>query len=222
MIKCVNFSKSYSNEIIINKSSFEIRDNKVSFLMGPNGAGKTTLIKCMMEMEKHDGEFMFNGKKISEVRDKCLVIWDDCPFYTNLNGIKNLMIFGENKKNKKQILEIANRYLDYGLLKNKVKTYSYGQRKKLALALVEILEPKYLIMDEISNGLDYEMIRGLQKNIKKWSENMTILLTGHQFSFYNEIIDDLFVFKNRQIYLLKKNCGEMGVNLEDIYDEEIL
>ncbi|MEB2282495.1 ATP-binding cassette domain-containing protein [Lysinibacillus xylanilyticus] len=222
MIKCVDFSKNYSNEIIIKKSNFEIRNNKISFLMGPNGSGKTTLIKSMMEMEKHNGEFFFGDKKISQIRNECLVIWDDCPFYTNISGIKNLIIFGESRKSPKKIEEIANKYLDYGKLRNKVKTYSYGQKKKLALALVEILEPKYLIMDEISNGLDYEMIRILQKDIKSWSEEMTILLTGHQFSFYNEVVDDLFVFKNKQIILLKENFRESGVDLESIYDEEIL
>lgn len=222
MIKCVGFSKNYSNEIIIKNSSFEIRNNKISFLMGPNGSGKTTFIKCMMEMEKYNGEFFFGDKKIRQVRNECLVLWDDCPFYTNINGIKNLIIFGENKKSQKQIEEIANKYLDYGKLRNKVKTYSYGQKKKLALALVEILEPKYLIMDEISNGLDYEIIRKLQEDIKIWSNEMTILLTGHQFSFYNEIVDDLFVFKDNQILLLKESFRESGVDLESIYDEEIL
>ncbi|MDT8719645.1 ATP-binding cassette domain-containing protein [Clostridium sp. 19966] len=222
MIKCVDLSKSYSStSIIIDKSNFEIRDNKISFLMGPNGSGKTTFIKCMMEMEKHNGKFIFDDKSINEIRDKCLVIWDDCPFYTNISGINNLIIWGEGKQTQKRIEQIANNYLDYGLLKRKVKTYSYGQKKKLALALVEILEPRYLIMDEISNGLDYEMIRSLKKTIKSWASNMTIILTGHQFSFYNEMIDDLFVFKDRKILLLKKDFCDSGAKLEDIYDEEI-
>ena len=222
MIECIDFSKDYSNKCIIDKSSFQIRDNKISFLMGPNGSGKTTLIKCMMEMEKHNGEFIFDGKKIDDIRDKCVVIWDDCPFYTNISGMKNLIIFGENKKSKIQLKEIANKYLDYGLLKRKVKTYSYGQKKKLALVLVEILEPKYLIMDEISNGLDYAMIKTLKNTIRNWSKDMTILLTGHQFSFYNDIINDLFVFKDRKISLMKEDFCYINDNLEDIYDEEIL
>ena len=135
MIECMNFSKQYGKESIISDSSFTLRHNKISFLMGPNGSGKTTLIKNMMEMEKHTGEFLFNGKKIDEVRDKCLVLWDDCPFYTNLNGIKNLMIFGEGKKSTNQVKDIAIKYLDHGVLRNKVKTYSYGQREKTRFGL---------------------------------------------------------------------------------------
>lgn len=221
MIQGINYSKSYKNSIVVKESSFDIKTNKISFLMGPNGAGKTTTIKCLMEMEKHSGEFLFDGKKLSDVRDQCLVIWDDCPFYTNISGLQNLIIFSEIKKSKEEIKEISLKYLDHNILKNKVKTYSYGQKKKLALILVEILEPKYLIMDEISNGLDYEMIRRLQKSIKTWANNMTIVLTGHQFSFYNDIIDDLFVFKDKEIVLLKEDFSNSGTMLEEIYDEEI-
>ncbi|MEG6572990.1 MAG: ABC transporter ATP-binding protein [Caldibacillus debilis] len=220
MIQVKNFSKSYSNQIIIKESNFEIKSQRISFLMGPNGAGKTTTIKCLMGMENHLGEILFDGKKIDQVRDRCLVIWDDCPFYTNLSGFQNLLIFGEGKKSKNEIKEIASKYLDYHTIKNKVKTYSYGQKKKLALVLVEILEPKYLIMDEISNGLDFDMIRNLQKSIKSWSNSMTIILTGHQFSFYNEIIDDVFVIRDKEIVLLQENFSNSGIMLEDIYDEE--
>ncbi|MCM3217790.1 ATP-binding cassette domain-containing protein [Niallia taxi] len=221
MIVSNKFSKSYKNQSVIKESNFVIKGNKISFLMGANGSGKTTTIKCLMDMEKHFGYFLFNGKKINQVKDQCLVIWDDCPFYTNISGFANLCIFGENKKSNTQIKEIASKYLDYNILKSKVKTYSYGQKKKLALILVEILEPKYLIMDEISNGLDYDMVRDLQKSLKCWSSTMTILLTGHQFSFYNDIIDDLFVFKDKEIVLLKEDFSRSGVLLEDIYDEEI-
>jgi len=220
MIQVKNFSKSYSNQIIIKESNFEIKSQRISFLMGPNGAGKTTTIKCLMGMENYLGEIFFDGKKIDQVRDRCLVIWDDCPFYTNLSGFQNLLIFGEGKKSKNEIKEIASKYLDYHTIKNKVKTYSYGQKKKLALVLVEILEPKYLIMDEISNGLDFDMIRNLQKSIKSWSNSMTIILTGHQFSFYNEIIDDVFVIRDKEIVLLQENFSNSGIMLEDIYDEE--
>ena len=220
MIQVKNFSKSYSNQVIIKESNFEIKSQRISFLMGPNGAGKTTTIKCLMGMENHLGEILFDGKKIDQVRDRCLVIWDDCPFYTNLSGFQNLLIFGEGKKSKNEIKEIASKYLDYHTIKNKVKTYSYGQKKKLALVLVEILEPKYLMMDEISNGLDFDMIRNLQKSIKSWSNSMTIILTGHQFSFYNEIIDDVFVIRDKEIVLLQENFSNSGIMLEDIYDEE--
>lgn len=221
MIQCMDLSKSYSKKCVIDKSNFEIESNKISFLMGANGTGKTTFIKCLMEMENYKGKITLDCKNINQVREKCLVIWDDCPFYTNLSGITNLMIFGENKKSKKQIIEIATKRLESALLKNNVKTYSYGQKKKLALALVEILQPKYLFMDEISNGLDFDMMKELKDDIKRWAETMTIFLTGHQFSFYNELVDSLFAFKDKQIVLLEENFSSCGETLEEIYGKRM-
>jgi len=168
--------------------------------MGKNGSGKTTLIKCLMEMESFSGEISFNGKSIDSVRNECLVLWDDCPFYNSLSGLKNLLIFSEDKKTKDEIIKIAMNFLDKDLLNRKVSTYSYGQKKKLALCLVDILEPTYLIMDEISNGLDYETMRFLKKRIIEWKVNKTILVTGHQFEFYNDIIDELLIFKGKSHY----------------------
>lgn len=221
MIECKNIQKYYGKQIIINNSNFNIKTNKISFLMGENGAGKTTLIKCMMSMENFNGSFLFNGEHVDNVRENILVLWDDCPFYTNLTGLENLIIFSENKKNKKQIKEISSNFLSYDILRNKVNTYSYGQKKILGLILVEILKPKYLIMDEISNGLDYEMIKYVQKRIKKWSHHSTILLTGHQFSFYNKIVDDVFMFVDNEIHLSAEDFQNNHLNLEDIYAKKI-
>ena len=76
-------------------------------------------------------------------------------------------------------------------------------------------------MDEISNGLDYDMVKTLKNTIINWSKDMTILLTGHQFDFYNDIINDLFVFKDGKISLLKEDFCDGIDKLEVIYDEEL-
>lgn len=216
MIEIINLSKKYKNKIIIDSSIFRINTNKVSFIMGPNGSGKTTLVKCIMGLESYSGQIIFNNSS-----NNSLVVWDDCPFYNNLSGIKNLILFSEGKIDKKNIINLSLKYLDNDLLNRKVKHYSYGQKKKLALALVEILKPKYLIMDEISNGLDYDTIKILKSRIKQWANNTTILLTGHQFDFYNDIIDEVFILKNNKILSLDNKYTKEGINLEDIYDKEL-
>lgn len=76
-------------------------------------------------------------------------------------------------------------------------------------------------MDEISNGLDYDTIKILKSRIKQWANNTTILLTGHQFDFYNDIIDEVFILKNNKILSLDNKYTKEGINLEDIYDKEL-
>lgn len=60
--------------------------------MAPNGAGKTTLIKCITALEEYAGEIRINNEKNSDMLGKCLAIWDDCPFYSFLSGLNNLII----------------------------------------------------------------------------------------------------------------------------------
>lgn len=212
MITIRNFAKKYQDNQIITHSSLIIPSNKITFLMGENGAGKTSFIKCLTGLEDYSGEISYSNQK------NCLVIWDDTPLYNDLSGLDNLVILGQTSLKKPQILNLAQSYLDNDLLKRKVKTYSYGQRKKLSLALIELLKPDYLIMDEISNGLDFQFTRELKSQLIKLTQTTTILLTGHQFDFYNDIIDTLLVFENKQIVVFEKHFKQEPEKLETIYD----
>lgn len=219
MIECKSFSKAYGKIPVINKSDIQIRDRKISFIMGKNGSGKTTFIKCLMGLESYQGKIIIDGKQIEEVQQDCLVLWDDCPFYTNISGMDNLLVLGEGKKSKREIEKISMNYMSRELLNAKVKTYSYGQKKKLALTLSFLLEPKYLVMDEISNGLDYDTIKMLRKLIRDMSNDITVILTGHQFEFYNELVDDVYLIQDGNLVLYGEDIHEKDIKLEDIYNE---
>ncbi len=219
MVEVKNFEKRYGKKVILKSESICFEGGKISFIMAPNGAGKTTLLKCITALEKYDGEIKICGKKNTDNLRECFVIWDDCPFFNNLSGLKNLLIFSEDKADRNEIIQTAHRYLDDELLKRKVKTYSYGQRKKLALVLAEILNPSVLIMDEISNGLDFESMMELQNRLKELAGiGRTILLTGHQFGFYEKICDDLYMIKD---CMIEKADRTSGRTLEEVYCEEI-
>lgn len=220
MIRFDSISKMYAKKHILSNVSFEIDEKKISFIMGENGAGKTTLIKCMVNLEAYEGKITYNNKLYENVRDKCFVLYDDCPFYSNLSGWNNLFLLSENRIAKAEVVKVAERYLDRQVLSSKVKKYSNGQRKKLGIILLELLNPKYIILDEISNGLDYLSLKELKVRIRQWSLNSTIIMTGHQFDFYNDLIDDLFLFKDGDIK--KESSFSKGVNkLEEIYDEKM-
>ena len=163
MITINKLSKSYGTKRILDDVSFEIESNKITFIMGENGTGKTTLIKCLTEMEDYYGDITFDEKRVDVVRNEIFVLFDDCPFYGNLTGINNLQIFSERRKSKEEVKAIGEKYLSCDTLKSKVETYSNGQRKKLGIALIECLKPKYIILDEISNGLDYVSLKQLKK-----------------------------------------------------------
>ena len=222
MIKTINLSKKYKKNTLYENVNITFESNKISFLLGKNGSGKTSLIKCIFDLEKYEGDILFDDGRASEVGKECFVVWDDAPFYIELTGLQNIEVLTENICSKSEINERAIKYLGMDVLKRKVKSYSYGQKKKLALIIVDILKPKYLVMDEISNGLDYESMCELKKQIKLWSKDMTIILTGHQFGFYNDIVDEVFVIKDKSITPRSKDFQNDKESLEEVYDEELL
>lgn len=217
---CVNgVSKKYGKKTVLNNINMNLPEKKVNFLMGKNGSGKTTFIKCLTDLEKYEGRIELDGEPFSSKKLETLVLWDDCPFYDDMTGLDNLVLFGENNYEKSDIPSVVSEFVDRELLDKKVKTYSYGQKKKLGLALAIILNPSYIIMDEISNGLDYDTLTLLKILIAKWSEEKTIILTGHQFSFYDDIVDNVFVYNQCGKIECYMEIKKSGKTLEDIYNE---
>ncbi len=221
MIQLIQYQKQYKKKVLYEATDLEIPGNSISFLMGKNGCGKTTLLKCLAGLEAYEGEILFDGQPLSAVREKCLVIWDDSPCYANLNGLQNLVMLSEGRKSKDEILAAAERYLEYPVLKRKVRSYSYGQKKKLMLALADLLEPEYLIMDEISNGLDVDMMDELAEHLLEMKAHSTILLTGHQFSFYEKVAEHIFLKRKQKVVYIAPEI-RAARSLEELYHDKTI
>ncbi len=219
-MEVVNLSKSYKNNLIIDNINLKLEERQIVFLMGKNGVGKTTFIKCILGLEKYSGQIKLPFK--NDIRD-IESIYDDAPLYDNLTGFQNIDILVNKKINKEQFEE-WNYFYDEPLFKKKVGKYSYGERKKLSVLICMLNNPKYIFMDEVSNGLDYETMRELKKMLLAYSQNALIFLTGHNFDFYNDIVDTVLIMKDKQITLyetnFKKNMHKG--RLSDVYEDHII
>lgn len=105
-------------------------------------------------------------------------------------------------------------------LKEYVKNYSLGERKKLALIAAILNKPRYLIIDEISNGLDIETLESLQEKLNDLSHHSLILATGHHFEFYENIVNELLVLNVGTITHIS-NYKKGGDKLYEIYKQYI-
>jgi ABC-2 type transport system ATP-binding protein len=179
--------------------------------MGQNGSGKTSLLKCIAGLEAYKGSITLDAS-----RDKLLIIWDDNPFYRNLSGIDNLRILtGSPELKTSEILKSADKIFTLKKLKKKVKSYSYGEKKKLCILLSKLYDFKILIMDEVTNGLDIETMTVLKNFLVEKAKVSTIILTGHYLEFYDTIVDDIFVINN---HIISKYSGNR-TSLMEVYNE---
>ena len=216
MIELIDFQKQYKHNTIYEPTNTVFPGNSISFLMGKNGCGKTTLMKCIGMLENYGGSILFDKQPLPAVRNQCMIIWDDTPCCQNLSGFQNLMLLSEDKCSKKEVRQTGEHYLKHSVLNRKVKTYSYGQRKKLMLALADLLRPKYLLMDEISNGLDADMMDELAAHLNSMKQHCTIILTGHQFGFYEKVAEHVFVKGKTTVTEVPPEECAAG-SLEEIY-----
>ncbi|NLK97653.1 MAG: ABC transporter ATP-binding protein [Epulopiscium sp.] len=220
MIEVNNLSKSYSNTPILKNVSLTLNSNRIHFIMGRNGSGKTTFIKCLLGLEHYEGTITYGGKVLEDVRKGIFAIFDDIPLYNDLNGFQNIRLMLSDKKffDKNYIAELG--LLSDKKLKENIKNYSLGERKKLALIAAILNNPKYLIIDEISNGLDIETLETLREKLNVLRQNSLILATGHHFEFYESIIDELLVLNAGTLtYISDYRKG--GDKLYEIYKQYI-
>lgn len=210
MIKIKNLTKIYNNNIIFEQVNLLLEDNKIYFLLGQNGSGKTTFIKCLLNLEKYQGNINYSPNCPQNI----FAIYDDIPLYENLNGYDNIRLFaGANFYHKQRV--DAFQGLSPSLLSKKVKYYSLGEKKKLLIITALLTNPKYLILDEIANGLDVDSLKWLKKQLNIQKRECLILVTGHYLEFYEKLLDEIIIIHKKSIYKLEQG----GNNLYELYEK---
>ncbi|MEI6222500.1 MAG: ATP-binding cassette domain-containing protein [bacterium] len=220
MIKVEKLSKSYGKKVVLNDVTLEIPNNKITFLIGENGVGKTTLLKTILKLESYTGDVSFDGQSIDAAYGNISAVYDDSPLYSGLSGYRNIQLLTNDEIGREEITAVASRFLSPEELKRKISNFSYGQRKKISIIIALLNNSKYVFMDEVSSGLDYESMKYLKSYLKDLGKHSVVFLTGHQFDFYNDIVDEVFILKNGFISSYSV-AAEQKINLGNIYEETI-
>ncbi|SFF47146.1 ABC-2 type transport system ATP-binding protein [Paenibacillus algorifonticola] len=219
MIEITNLTKRYGKYIVFKDLNISFPTNKFTLITGPNGSGKTTLLKCLLGLEKYTGIIKFSNKSIYDILDEVQVVYDNCPLYANLSGYQNINSLGNNLLNQVEEL-LPKIHIDKKMLDNKVKNMSFGQRKKLGFILALAQKPKYLLLDEMTNGIDYESLLQISDILKNSDQLMTIIAIGHSLEFYSPLVDHLVIIKNNTVVSQEEiKCS--GGGLVDLYKQNI-
>ncbi len=204
-----NVSKQYNQFKVLNKISLTLQSGGVYGLVGPNGAGKTTLIKLLTTLEEPtSGSILLNNEDIvkqpSLVRNSLGYLPQDVHLYPYLTSVEYLTYFGGIKGiNKHQLKHHVNELIHMFNLqpyvKKKLGTYSGGMKQRVALACALLGNPRIIILDEPSVGLDPEERVNLRNLFEVLSQTRILILSTHIISDIELTAQNIIVLQNGQV-----------------------
>ncbi|MFK4307268.1 ABC-2 type transport system ATP-binding protein [Bacillus sp. RC242] len=193
-----DLKKVIGKKTLVEDISFDVKQGEVFGFLGPNGAGKTTTIRMLVGLIKAtEGTISIGGYSIKENFREAMrqigSIVENPELYTYLTGWENLKQFARmlGDISDERIVEIAKMVHLDERIHDKVKTYSLGMKQRLGIAQALLGNPKLLILDEPTNGLDPAGIRELREFIHKLvkEENMSVFISSHLLSEVQLICD---------------------------------
>ncbi len=220
VVRLENVSKMISSKAIIDNLSLEISPGQVFGFLGPNGAGKTTTIRMMVGLISiSQGDIVICGKSIKNQFEAAIAnvgaIVENPEMYKYLTGYQNLQHFarmmpGVTKQRIQEVIALVG--LD-NRIHDKVKTYSLGMRQRLGVAQAILHNPKLLILDEPTNGLDPQGIRELRDYLRHLCrvEGTTVFVSSHLLSEMELMCDRVAIIQNGRLIDVRQLKNEDGV-----------
>lgn len=223
IIQTKNLNKTYKKQDANKDISLSVPKNSIYGLLGPNGAGKSTLLKMLTGMiNPTSGEIIYNEKTWS--RNDLLEIGaliENPPIYENLTARENLkvrtLLYNLPESRIEEVLEIV-QLTNTG--KKKAGKFSMGMKQRLGIAIALLNNPKLLILDEPTNGLDPIGIGDLRELIKSFPQKgITVILSSHILSEVEQIADYIGIIANGQLWYQEK--VQKDIDLEKLFLEVV-
>lgn len=236
MIEVKNVTKKYGSFVAVDNISFTINDGEVVGFLGPNGAGKSTTMNMITGyIEQTDGNIIVDGfdtiKKSKKAKKEIGYMPEGVPLYTDLT-IKEFVTYMaelrkvERKAKKEKVQEVLK---ETGLdqMQNKlIKNLSRGQKQRVSLAGTLVADPKILILDEPTVGLDPKQITEIRSLIKNLGKKHTVILSSHILSEVSQICDRVIIINKGKIVAidtpenLEKKVSDNNVVYVTVEDKE--
>ena len=218
VVELKNVSKTIRGKKIIDDLSFEVMEGEVFGFLGPNGAGKTTTIRMIVGLIGiTEGEITISGKNVAKDFENAIqhvgAIVENPELYKFLTGYQNLqqvsrLIKGISKEKIDEIVELV------GLkdrIHDKVKRYSLGMRQRLGIAQSLLHDPKILILDEPTNGLDPAGIKEMRDYLRGLAQEkgLAIIVSSHLLLEMEMMCDRIAIIQKGKL-----------INVQDVRSKE--
>jgi ABC-type multidrug transport system ATPase subunit len=218
LLEVRNLSKNFGTFEAVKNLSFNVNQGDIYGFLGQNGAGKSTTIRMLLKLiTPTTGEIYFSGKKM-EIGDNTILketgaIIERPDLYKYLSAYDNLQLFAKMSgvkvtrsliMNQLEMVGLADRY------NSKAKTFSQGMKQRLGIAIALVHEPKLIILDEPTNGLDPQGIADMRNLILRLSKEMgkTVIVSSHLLSEI-EVIANRMIIINKGKKIVEGNVAEL-------------
>ena len=200
-----NLAKNYRSVRALNDVSFEVPEGSVFGILGPNGSGKTTLLGIVMDvLRANKGEYFWFGQPggSPQMRRQIGSLLETPNFYSYLSGTDNLKITQaiSGRGNKKDIDEVLKKVNLYDRRWSSFKSFSLGMKQRLAIGAALLGDPKVLVLDEPTNGLDPVGIAEIRKLIVELNQQgHTIIMASHLLDEVEKVCTHAAILKTGQL-----------------------
>ena len=232
MIEVNDLHKSFGKVVAVDGVTFSARDGEITGLLGPNGAGKTTTLRCLYTLMRPDsGQVLVDGVDAAvdpvAVQRRLGVLPDARGLYKRMTARENVAYFGRlhglDEATIRTRSDAAIAALDMAdFADRRSEGYSQGQRVKTAIARALIHNPKNVILDEPTNGLDVMATRAMREFLKRLKrEGRCVLFSSHIMQEVAALCDRIVVIAKGRVVAdespdaLREQTGE--ANLEDAF-----
>ncbi len=208
MIEVKNLSKHYGDQIAVNNISFTANDGEILGFLGPNGAGKSTTMNMLTGyISSTDGQALINGIDILEepmkAKKEIGYLPELPPLYPDMTVKEYLRFIYDLKKCKlprnTHLADICKLVKIENVYNRIIKHLSKGYRQRVGLAQALVGNPKVLILDEPTVGLDPSQIIEIRTLIKKLGKSHTVILSSHILSEVQQVCDRIVVIDHGSI-----------------------
>lgn len=209
MIEVKNITKRYGKAVAVENISFTIEDGEIVGLLGPNGAGKSTTMNILTGfLEQTEGEVIIDGfdtlKKPKKAKKEIGYMPEGVPLYTDLTVKEFVTYMAEikqvdRKTRKEKVEKIIEQTGLKDVEKKLIKNLSRGYKQRVSMAGALVGEPKILILDEPTVGLDPKQITEIRNLIKELGKTHTVILSSHILSEVSQICNKVVIINKGKI-----------------------
>lgn len=214
LLQIENLTKKYADKTILKEINLHVVQGEVVVILGPSGCGKSTLLRCINGLEEIQGGHIaldqhgILGRDIAwtQVRQEIGMVFQNYELFSHMNVIDNILLgpLKAQKRNRNEAEALADQLLQrVGLYDRKLdypRNLSGGQKQRIAIVRSLVMQPKVMLMDEITAALDPEMVREVLDVVLGLAhEGMTMLIVTHEMGFAQKVADRIIFMDQGQI-----------------------